>query len=148
MPRVAGMPMVRSTGISRFAAAIGIVACAAVWRAERWTRVAWIALFAGCAWLVWVMQSRGSLASFVAALSVVMMLLRGRARIIGIMALALTAGAVALNFVSHETLRNIWSHAARNDSHLMQMHGRAGIFHNTWLAILRAPIIGYGPQAD
>ncbi len=148
MPIVAGMAMVRSTGISRFAAAVAIVACAAMWRAKRWTRVLWIALFAGCAWLVWVMQSRGSLAAFVAALGVVMLLLRGRARTIGILALALTAGAVALNFVSHETLRNIWSHAARNDRHLMQMHGRMGIFHDAWLAILRAPIIGYGPQGD
>ncbi len=148
MPTVAGMPMVRSTGISRFAGAIAVVACAAMWRAKRWTRVVWIALFAGCAWLVWVMQSRGSLASLVAALCVVMLLLRGRARAIGILTLALTAGAIGLNFISHDTLHYLWGFATRNDSHMMQMHGRTGVFHETWLAILRAPIIGYGPQAD
>jgi O-antigen ligase len=148
MPTVAGMAMVRSTGISRFAGAVAIVACAAMWQAERWTRVMWIALFAGCAWLVWVMQSRGSLAAFVAALGVVMLLLGGRARTIGILTLALTAGAVALNFVSHDTLHYLWRFATRNDRNLMQMHGRTNIFHHAWLAILRAPIIGYGPQAD
>jgi len=145
---VAGMAMVRSTGISRFAAAVAIVACAAMWRAERWTRVAWIVLFAGCAWLVWVMQSRGSLAAFVAALGVVMLLLGGRARTIGILALALTAGAVSLDFVSHDTLHFLWRHATRNDRALTEMHGRMNIFRDVWLAIVRAPIIGYGPQAD
>ena len=148
VPTVAGMAMVRSTGISRFAAAVAIVACAAMWRAERWTRVGWIALFAGCAWLVWVMQSRGSLAAFVAALGVVMLLLGGRARTIGILTLALTVGAIGLNFISHDTLHYLWGFATRNDRNLMRMHGRMGIFNNAWLAILRAPIIGYGPQGD
>ncbi len=148
MPTVAGMVMVRSTGISRFAAAVAIVSCAAMWRVERWTRVVWIALFAGCAWLVWDMQSRGSLTSFVAALGVVMLLLGGRARTIGILALALTAGAVSLDFVSHDTLHYLWRFATRNDQHLSRMTGRAYIFHDAWLAILRAPLIGYGPQGD
>jgi O-antigen ligase len=148
MPIVAGMPMVRSTGISRFAGALAVVACAAMWRGERWTRVAWMALFAGCAWLVWDMQSRGSLTSFVAAVSVVMLLLGGRARTMGILALALAVGAVSLNFVSHDTLHYLWGFATRNDRHLAQMQGRTSIFHDAWLAILRAPIIGYGPQGD
>ncbi len=148
MPMLAGMAMVRPTGISRFAAAVAIVACAAMWRTERWTRVAWIALFAGCAWLVWVMQSRGSLAALVAALGVVMLLLRGRARTIGILALALTAGAVGLDLVSHDTLHHLWRHATRADTNLVRMTGRTDIFQNAWQAILRAPIIGYGPRAD
>ena len=128
MPTVAGMAMVRATGISRFAGAVAIVAFVAMWRVERWTRVAWIALFAGCAWLVWVMQSRGSLASFVAALGVVMLLLGGRARTIGALALVLTVGAVGLNFVSHETLHYLWRFATRNDQHLMRMSGRMRYF--------------------
>ena len=132
MPTVAGVPMVRSTGISRFAGAIGIVACAAMWRAERWTRVAWLALFAGCAWLVWVMQSRGSLTSFVAALGVVMVLLRGRARTIGALALVLTVGAIGLNFVSHDTLHYLWRFATRSDRHLARMSGRVNLFHDAW----------------
>ena len=148
MPTVAGMAMVRSTGISRFAGAVAIVACAAIWRAQRWTRVVWIALFAGCAWLVWVMQSRGSLTSFVVALGVVMLLLRGRARMIGILVLALAVGAVSLDFVSHDTLHYVWRFATRNSYKLSGMNGRIDIFHDVWLAILRAPIIGYGPQAD
>ncbi|MGA7872482.1 MAG: O-antigen ligase family protein [Candidatus Binatus sp.] len=148
MRTVAGMAMLRPTGISRFGGAVAIVACAAMWRAERWTRVTWLALFAGCAWLVWVMQSRGSLVGFVAALGVVMLLLGGRARTIGILALVLTAGSVSLNFVSHETLHYIWRHATRHDLNLMRMTGRTDIFQDAWLAILRAPIIGYGPQGD
>lgn len=148
MPTVAGMAMVRTTGISRFAAAVAIVACAAMWRAERWTRVAWIALFAACAWLVWVMQSRGSLVSFAAASGVVLLLLGGRARTIGILALVLTAGAVGLDFVSHDTLQYVWRFATRHDTHLVRMTGRTNIYHDAWLAILRAPIIGYGPEGD
>jgi len=148
MPIVAGMAMVRSTGISRFAATIAIVAWVAVWRAENWSKIAWLVLFAGCAWLVWVMQSRGSLGAFLAALAVVMVLLGGRARVIGILVLGLTAGAFALNFVSHETLEYLWRFATRDDQHLLRMHGRTNIFHSAWLAIMRAPIIGYGPQGD
>jgi O-antigen ligase len=148
MPSVADMAMVRSSGISRFAAAIAIVAGIAMWRVERWTRVAWIALFGGCAWLVWIMQSRGSLSAFMAGLGVAMLLMRGRVRTIGILMLALSAGALALNFVPHDTLQYLWHHATRNDHHLLEMHGRVGIFEDAWLAILHAPIIGYGPQAD
>lgn len=77
-----------------------------------------------------------------------MLLLGGRARTIGILALVLTAGAVSLNFVSHETLNYIWRHATRHDLNLMKMTGRTDIFQDAWLAILRAPIIGYGPQGD
>jgi O-antigen ligase len=146
---VGGMPTVRSSGISRFAAAVAIVACAAMWRGERrWARVLWLALFGACAWVVWVMQSRGSLASFVAGLGVMMIVLGGRARTIGILTLVVAGGAIGLNFVSHHTIHQLWLHATRNQHQLATMTGRTRIFHYAWEEILRSPIIGYGPQAD
>jgi O-antigen ligase len=148
MRTVAGMAMVRSTGISRFAGAIAIVAWAAVWRVREWTRIAWVALFAGCVWLIWLMQSRGSLSSFLAALAVMTLLLGRRARVTGIIGLTLAVAAVGLNFVSHDLLHFLWVHITRNDQHLTGMDGRVYIFQDGWSAILRAPILGYGPQAD
>ena len=80
MPTVAGMPMVRASGISRIAAVPAIVAVPLLWNSQGSRRLLWAAVFIPSAYLVWVMQSRGSLISFGLALSVVMVLLGGTAR--------------------------------------------------------------------
>jgi hypothetical protein len=148
MRTIAGVAMVRPTGISRFAGAIAIVAGASIWRAERRIQLLSIPIFAGCIWLIWIMQSRGSLSSFLVAMSVVMLLLGGRARAIGIAGLVLIAFAVGLDFVPHDTIHHIVRHATRNNSELSTMTGRTGIFQDAWQAIMREPLIGYGPRAD
>ena len=148
MPEVAGMAMVRSTGISRFAGAIGLVAFVAVWHSRSWPRLVMLAIFAFCCWLVWVMQARGATVSFVGAIGVMLVLLGGRARTVGIIAIAGALAAVGLGYISHDSVVHVWRYASRDDHHLAQMHGRLGIYNSVWRAFWDSPLIGYGPQAD
>lgn len=147
---VAGMAMVRSSGLSRMAAVPAIVAFAALWLSDSFTRLIWAAIFLPCAYLVWVMQSRGSLVSFAAALSLIMILLEGRVRIVGIfLGLALLA-VFMLRFIPQAEVHNLYLYATRGaqGAQLESMSGRVHIFHDAWKAIWKAPFIGYGPQAD
>jgi len=148
IPQVAGMPMVRATGIARFAAAIGIVAFAEIWRGGRWGRLIWLALFAPCAWLVWVMQGRGSSTAFIAGVGAALVLLGGRARTMGLIVLGAAVGAIEFGFISHETILGVWGFATRHDRHLEDLNGRMKIFHDSWQVFWNSPLIGYGPQAD
>lgn len=147
---VAGMAMVRSSGLSRMAAVPAIVAFAALWFSGGLTKLLWVALFAPCAYLVWVMQSRGSLLSFAAALSLVMILLEGRVRRLGLfLGLALLA-VLFLGFIPRSEIHSAYMYATRGAQgvQLESMSGRVHIFHDAWKAIWKAPFIGYGPQAD
>lgn len=148
MPQVAGMAMVRSTGISRFAGALGLVAFVAMWRGRGWARLASLALFGFCCWLVWVMQARGATVSFIGAIGFMLVLLGGRARTFGVIAIAGALGAVGLGYISHDSVVHVWRFASRDDHHLVQMHGRLGIYSSVWRSIWDSPLIGYGPQAD
>ncbi len=148
LPTVAGMAMVRSTGISRFAGAIGLVAFGLIWGGERFIRLLGVALFAGCGWLIWVMQGRGSTASFVGGIGVMLWLMGGRARRIGIGVSVLVIAAVSFQFISHATIDHVWRFVTRNDHHLENMHGRLGIYDEVWRAFWQSPLIGSGPQAD
>ena len=89
MPTVGGMAMVRASGISRLAAVPSIVAFVFLWKTRGFVRVMWVAVFAATACLVWVMQSRGSLFSFVSALSFVMLFLDGTPRREGLVLVSL-----------------------------------------------------------
>lgn len=147
---VAGMAMVRASGLSRMAAVPAIIAFAALWFSEGVTRLIWAAILVPCAYLIWVMQSRGSLASFAGALSVIMILLEGRVRSVGIfLGLALLIVFV-LGFIPGADIHNLYMYATRGaqGAQLSSMSGRTHIFHEAWKAISKAPFIGYGPQAD
>jgi O-antigen ligase len=148
LPDVAGMPMVRATGISRFAGAIGLIAFAFLWTEKRWQQALALAVFAGTAWLLWVMQARGSTVSFLGGLAVMLWLLGGRARRLGVGLIAVVLFAIGLDYISHSNLEYIWRFATRNDPHIRTMHGRTGIYRDVWDSFSRSPIIGFGPQAD
>ncbi len=150
MPTVSGMPMSRATGISRFAAVPAIIAAAAMFEGKWLTRAFWASVFLLSSFLLWTMQSRGSLTSFVAALAMVAMLSGRKARIT--VAVLLIAGVflIAGDLISSQTLHHLIRFATRDTSgsHLSDMSGRVSIFRQTWQAILQGPIIGFGPQAD
>lgn len=147
---VAGMPMVRASGISRMAAVPGIVAFVSIWRGRGLARMTSAAIFAGSFYLVWVMQSRGSLASFSFAIIFVTILLGGRARRVGLVAAALLLAVFACGVIPSQTTHHIYFYATRGEegSRLASMSGRTHIFHEAWRKITAAPFIGYGPQAD
>ncbi len=147
---VAGMPMVRSSGVSRMAAVPAIIAFVALWQSRGYARLAAAAVFVPCFYLVWAMQSRGSLFSLAFALAMVMILLKGRARIAGWSLLGLTALVLASGFVPSHTVHYIYMWATRGTQgrELASMSGRTHIFHEAWKKIVESPLIGYGPQAD
>ena len=150
IPTVAGMPMVRASGISRLAAVPAIVAFPVVWQPRRPARIFAAAIFAPSAYLVWVMQSRGSLTSFGVALILVMIMGGGASRRTGIALLVLLATIFTLGFIPADTVHHLWLFATRGTEgqQLASMSGRTLIFHDAWEAIQAAPLIGYGPQAD
>jgi O-antigen ligase len=150
MPTVAGMAMVRASGISRLAAIPAIVGYVLLWKARGFSRLIWAAVFASTAYLVWVMQSRGSLASLGFALSLVMVLMKGNPRRACVV-FGLTFAAVFMaGFIPEGTVHYLYLFAVRG-AHVNQlelMSGRIRIFSEAWAAIKEAPFIGYGPQAD
>lgn len=147
---VAGMPMVRSSGLSRFAAMPAIVAFVALWYSRGWKRVPWIAVLVPSLYLVWVMQSRGSLVSLLFALSFVMVWFGGRARITGVVMALLLVTVFIMGFIPGDTVHRIYMYATRGTQgrQLASMSGRTAIFHRAWQAIRERPLLGYGFQAD
>jgi O-antigen ligase len=150
MPTVAGMPMVRASGISRLAAVPAIVTFVLVWKTRGFFRLVCAAIFAPTAYLVWVMQSRGSLVSFGFALSFVMVFMDGTSRRVGIVLTLTFATVFVAGFIPEETIHHLYLFAARGEqgNQLASMSGRFYIFHEAWQLIKEAPFIGYGPQAD
>lgn len=150
MPTVAGVPMVRASGISRLAAVPAIVTFVLLWKTRGFIRLASAAVFAPTAYLVWVMQSRGSLVSFGVALSFVMIFMEGKQRRVGIVLALIFATVLVAGFIPEETVHRLYLFALRGEqgNRLESMSGRLYIFHEAWKAISQAPLIGYGPQAD
>jgi O-antigen ligase len=150
MPTVAGMTMVRATGISRLAAILAIVAFVVMWESRGYTRLGGALGFAAAFYLVWVMQSRGSTVSLGLATAVVMVLLGGRARIVGWTLITVVGLVWALGFIPSDTVHYLFRYATRGTQgrELASMSGRTQIFHEAWKKILESPWIGNGPQAD
>lgn len=150
MPTVAGMAMVRASGISRLAAIPAIVAFVLLWKSRGFFRLVWAAVFTPTAYLVWVMQSRGSLVSFGFALSFVMVFMEGKPRRVGIVLALILVTVFAAGFIPEETVYHLYLFATRGEQgqQLESMSGRIYIFREAWQLIKEAPLIGYGPQAD
>jgi O-antigen ligase len=79
-----------------------------------------------------------------------MVLLGGRARRVGVVALMTIGAALILGFISHQSVYRLVMFATRGErgAVLEAMSGRGVIYRNAWAAIKAAPILGYGPQAD
>jgi O-antigen ligase len=150
MPTVGGMAMVRASGISRLAAIPAIVAFVLIWKTHGFGRILWMAVFAPTAYLVWVMQSRGSLVSFGFALSFVMIFMEGTPRRVGVILALIFTTVLVAGFVPEETVHHLYLYATRGTQgrQLASMSGRTRIFGEAWQLIKEAPLIGYGPQAD
>jgi hypothetical protein len=147
---VAGMPMIRNSGISRLAAVPAIVAFIFLWHRRGFSQLFWASVFLSSAYLVWVMQSRGSLASFIFALCLMVFLLGGRARLFGILLAVSGVAVLLLGLIPGESVHQIYLYATRGEqgARLASMSGRVSIYHESWSRITEALFIGYGPQAD
>ena len=150
MPTVGGMPMVRATGIARLAAIPALISFVWIWNTRGVARAVSAAVLGPTLYLVWVMQSRGATVSFAFAVSFVLILMGGRARRTGFLAVGLMGTIFFLGFIPNDTIHHIYLYATRGEQEraLSSMSGRTRIFGEIWDAIEQAPFIGYGPQAD
>jgi hypothetical protein len=150
MPTVAGMPMVRATGIARLAAVPALISFVWLWNIRGVARAIWAVVLAPTLYLIWVMQSRGATASFAVAVVFELILMGGWARRTGSLIAVLMATIFLCGFISNETIHHIYLHLTRGErgQALLSMSGRSRIFGEVWSAIGEAPFIGYGPEAD
>lgn len=150
MPSMAGMPTSRASGMSRFAAIPAIVALAWFWRSRGLVRILCAAITVASLSIIWLMQSRGSLAAVVSALAIVMLLLGGQARGIGLVTVVLATIVYLAGFVPNREIHDLYLYATRGTQGetLESMSGRTYIFHEEIEAIRQAPWFGYGWRAD
>jgi len=145
-PEVVGMAMSRSSGMARFAAVPGIVAFTLLWEAKGLRKLLWAVPFAGSAFLIYIMQSRGAIFGFAGSLVFVAWFLSRRTRVVGIIAIAVLVTALALNAIPEEVI----SHLTRGQSaeEMQSMTGRTRAWANAWVEIMKSPIWGWGHWAD
>jgi len=148
---IGGMPMVRSSGMARFAAVPGVLAYVMLWRDRAvWRRVFWAVLLAGACLLLYVMQSRGASFSLAFALVAVTYVLGARARLVGAAALVMGALAIGVELVPQETVDRVATHITRGESveDMRDMTGRTRDWALSRPYIAESPLVGYGFQAD
>lgn len=147
---VGGVPMSRASGLSRMAAVPATVALVYVFRGRWWQRFGALMVFSGAFFIIWIMQSRGSLFAFLGAFAFVLCLGGPQARRVGVVAALLLVALWLGEALSGGVLHQLWEHATRStgSSGFHTMSGRPEIWHHAWKHIQQFPLIGHGPQAD
>ncbi len=146
-----GAAISRSSGLSRLAAVPGILGLIYVLRERGWARLIAGTALTLAATVIWIMQSRGSLFSFMGAMAFILCFGGPRARrwgiLIGVMAVVMMG--VDLGAGGH-LLQDLWAHATRHTglAGFRTMSGRPRIWRHAFRYIDRRPWLGYGPQAD
>lgn len=151
MPTVAGAAMSRETGMARFAAVPALLSLVSLWNTRGFTRLFSAIVFAGGAYLVWLLQSRGALFSFGIAASFSMLIMGGRARRAGLALAACSVFVYMAGMIPDGMLHSIYLHATRGTQgeQLFSASGRTTwIYPRLWSLIKQSPIIGYGWRAD
>jgi len=147
---VGGVAMIRSSGLSRFAAVPGIVSFVWFWTRSGWERLFWAGGTLACAALIYLMQSRGALIGFGAALAFVTILLGNRVRWLGAIALAIFAVALVGELIPGSKVDEVTRHLTRSGSRekILSMQGRTRAWQLAREVIADSPMYGWGPQAD
>lgn len=150
MEQFGGMPMTRSSGLSRMAAIPCVLAFLLMWTRTGWQRVAWGAVAIGTALLVYWAQSRGTILGLGVALGFVVMFLGRRARWLGAVAVVLFGVGVVGEVVPQAWMHDVTRHLTRDTpaEELLTLGGRTATWERTWDAFAASPVIGSGPQAD
>ncbi len=150
VPTFSGVAMSRSSGLSRLAAVPAIIALVYLFRGRWLSRLIAGIVFAGAFYIIWFMQSRGTLFAFLGAFLFTLFLGGRTARRIGF-----ALGIAVLLFwlagaLSGGVLEDLWQHATRGagEEGFQTMSGRPEIWQNAFDAIQQAPLIGNGAQAD
>lgn len=138
---IAGMPMVRPTGIARYAAVLGLLAWSRLLFSPRWAgRAGWAALLMLCAGVLAVCQSTGALLGFGVGAGLILVLRRGWWWAVAAGLVTLAAGLALderlIELLSRgKTLQTLWS-------------GRPDIWSAGVHLFLSSPLLGCGFHAD
>ncbi len=146
-----GAAISRSTGLSRLAAVPAILGFLYVLKGRGWVRLVSAVVFLLAIGVIWVMQSRGSLFSFLGAFSFLLLFGGRKARRCGILLGLASVVLIVLDLgLGGRLLLAIWEHATRDTGlkGFQTMSGRPRIWRHAFRYIDRSPWLGYGPQAD
>lgn len=146
---IAGMPAVRASGIGRLAGVVAVVTLASALFSSRWKRMGWAGLSAAAWLLVWVLQSRGSLAAAGAAgLFITGVWFRGESLLASTVFLSL-AGGLALTLLPADLVEGAIQSGIRLPSEsALDPSGRPDAWKGAWEAFQTGPLSGRGFQAD
>jgi len=141
LPSVGGIPMVRSTGIARYAAIIGLVALARILYGRRLiVRVAWSVGALLCGLILWYSLSAGASVACLVAVFVILLLSRNTRLIMAVIVMGLGA-----TWLFHDTIwRNLFR--AKTIDHFFS--GRFDIWRSAWEMLIDSPALGFGFHAD
>lgn len=145
---VMGMPMARSSGLSRLAAVVGAVSFVAAWFDGGWRRVGWTAVVMASVVAIYLLGSEGSMIAFSGAIVAVLVLLLPAGGMV-ILALAVLLAYLA---IPESALRPVTSMipdlASLTSLQSSAWSGRPSNWAAAWESIRAAPILGSGFQAD
>ncbi len=148
---VGEMPVIRTSGMARFAAVPAVLAYVMLWCDRVLVRrLFWGALFAAAGVLIYMMQARGTSFSLAFALVAASYALGVRARAFGIAVALMATLAIAVEVVPRETVDRIASHITRGQSveEMRGMTGRTGYWEQALKRVPDSPMVGFGFQAD
>ncbi len=146
-----GAAISRSSGLSRLAAVPGILGLLYLIKGRGWIRIVAAVVSLLAIGIIWVMQSRGSLFSFLGAFSFLLLFGGRKARRWGIFLGIATLVSILFDLgLGGRLLLGIWEHATRDTGlqGFQTMSGRPRIWRHAFRYIARSPWLGYGPQAD
>jgi O-antigen ligase len=140
----------RSTGLSRMAAVPAIISLVFLFSSNIWQRLLSAAVLLGSLYIIWIMQSRGALFSFLGAFLFVLYFGHRKDRGLAIFIATLLIGLAAVSYLSQAGLEDLWQHATRDEgvAGFSTMTGRDVIWQHMLEKWQQSPLFGYGPQAD
>ena len=145
-----GYGISRATGLSRMAAVPAIIALVFLFLGNAWHRALSLGIFLGAFYVIWIMQARGALFSFVGAFLFVMFFGGRRQRNLAtLLTIALVLFASA-GTTFQGAIHDIWFHATRDEGSggFSSMSRRIDIWRELLERWSESPVFGYGPQAD
>ena len=145
-----GYGIARETGLSRMAAVPAIVSLTLLLSGRGWKRWASVPVFLASLYIMWIMQSRGALFSFVGALFFVLLFGHKRGRGALTFSSFVALAVIFVFVVSQSELESLWQHATRGTGAegFVTASGRYDIYAELFSKSMDSPLFGYGPQAD
>ena len=147
---VGGMAMSRSSGLARLAAVPGVASFVFLWEAGGVRRLVWAVPFVLSVLLVYLMQSRGAILGLVFAVGFVMIFLGRRTRMIGATLIVVIGLLTYMESIPEKRveLEKERFYRGTSEERFYTLTGRTLVWKHAWQKILKAPILGYGPQSD